>query len=65
MPQLPDIEMVLERETKGALRFRGQGADDPDRPLHIIGTLYLRKAGLAALGIEGAKRLTVRLEVEP
>jgi hypothetical protein len=62
---LPEIAMVLERETKGALRYRGLGDDDPDKPLHILGTLYLRKAGLAALGIDKpAQRVTVKIEVE-
>ncbi len=41
-------DMTLERETKVAVRY----AEDQDNPLYLIGTLYLRKAGLAAKGEE-------------
>jgi hypothetical protein len=40
------VVMVLERETKGALRYRGIEDDDPDLDGYLIGTLYLRKAAL-------------------
>jgi hypothetical protein len=65
MVKVPKVVMVLERQTKGAYRYRGTGEDDPDRPLYVIGTLYLRRAGLAALGIEEApSAITVEIEVK-
>lgn len=44
------IEMILEKETKGAVRY-----EEPERkggdPNYLIGTLYLRKAYLKEKGL--------------
>jgi hypothetical protein len=56
-------EFVLERETKGALRY--QEVDDKDQPVETvwakIGTLYIRKTGFER-GTEPPNRLTVTVE---
>ena len=39
------IVMTLNKETKGAVRYEEPTSDNP---LYLVGTLYLRKAGLAA-----------------
>lgn len=39
------VEMVGVKGTKGAIRFKGTGPDDPSQPFYLIGTLYLRKEG--------------------
>lgn len=54
-------EMQLERETKGAVRY----AEDQSDPLYLLGTLYLRKAGLAAKGenLGGEKGWPKRIRV--
>lgn len=58
------ITMVLDRETKGALRYAGQGEDSPEEPMYLIGTLYLRKAGvLHHLGVKQPSTITVTVEV--
>jgi hypothetical protein len=49
-----EIQFILERETKGALRF--QEVDANDKPLEspddgAIGTLYVRKAFIAGLDL--------------
>ena len=54
-------DMTLERETKGAVRY----AEDQSDPLYLLGTLYLRKAALAAKGEElgGEKGWPQRIRV--
>lgn len=44
------VTMTLERETKGALRYRGIADDDPMTSSYLIGTLYLRKAAVCGEG---------------
>jgi hypothetical protein len=55
---------LLERETKGALRY--QEVDDKDQPLETvwakIGTLYIRKTAFER-GAEVPKRLIVTVEL--
>jgi hypothetical protein len=56
-------EFVLERETKGALRY--QEVDDKGQPVETvwakIGTLYIRKTAFER-GTEPPNRLTVTVE---
>lgn len=57
-------DMTLERETKGAVRY----AEDQSDPLYLLGTLYLRKAALAAQDKDLAekgwpKRIRVTVEL--
>jgi hypothetical protein len=56
---------LLERETKGALRY--QEIDDKDQPLETvwakIGTLYIRKTAFER-GAEPPKRLIVTIEAQ-
>lgn len=60
-----ETELTFEKETKGAVRY----AEDQSDPLYLLGTLYLRKAGLAAKGDElggekgWPKRIRVSIEV--
>lgn len=60
------FKMKLQKETKGALRYVGLGEDDPSYPFYLVGTLYLRKAGLFHR-VEGATpppdEITVTIEV--
>lgn len=46
------ITLTLKKETKGALQYANAGAESD--PLHVIDTLYVRKAGVMAAG--GAER---------
>lgn len=54
-------ELMLERETKGAVRY----AEDQNDPLYLFGTLYVRKAALAAKGenLGGEKGWPKRIRV--
>lgn len=42
------INFTLEKETKGAIRYQEDQATQLSEP--VIGTLYIRKSGLAKLG---------------
>ena len=56
-------EFLLERETKGALRY--QEVEDKGQPVETvwakIGTLYIRKTAFER-GVEPPNRLTVTVE---
>ena len=58
-------QFVLERETKGALRY--QEVDDKGQPIEVvaakIGTLYIRKTAFEAGG-DVPKRLKVTVEAQ-
>lgn len=59
------VQMYFDTETKGAYRFRGENDDSPDDPLYLIGTLYLRKAALKAMGLKGQPGpIHVTVEIE-
>ncbi len=47
------VTLYLERETKGALRYEGRGEEEQGKPQSLIGTLYLRKAGLRHHCVKG------------
>lgn len=49
-----------ERETKGTIRFSEVMETDLDEPK--VGTLYVRKSTLAAIGFERGGILTVSIE---
>ncbi len=52
------IKFEIEKETKGAVRYKEIG-EDP-----VIGTLYIRKSHLKELGIEEAKVIVVEVRRE-
>jgi hypothetical protein len=56
-------KFILERETKGAVRY--QEIDEKDKPLDVaaakIGTLYIRKATFSA---DAPKRIKVTVEAD-
>lgn len=57
------ITLTLKKETKGALQYENPAAQTD--ALHVIDTLYVRKAGVQAASKNGAKwpqSITVTLE---
>jgi hypothetical protein len=64
--KLGQIPFVLERETKGALRYTE--VDDAGKPIEMawakIGTLYIRKTAFER-GATPPQRLAVTVEVLP
>jgi len=58
------VTMSLVRETKGALRYEGIDGDNPVAPHYLIGTLYLRKAGLEHWIIEDGEGWPNKITVE-
>jgi len=49
MKSIIDVSMVLERETKGAVRYQEvDAAGNPMTEDYKIGTLYIRKSALKA-----------------
>lgn len=61
------VTLTLVKETKGALRYEGEGLEAQYAPLRLIGTLYLRKAGVEQYLIEDGDKwpqsITVTVEV--
>ncbi|MCU7380828.1 hypothetical protein OBO34_21165 [Clostridiales Family XIII bacterium ASD5510] len=52
------ITFEVEKETKGAIRYR-EVSEDP-----VIGTLYIRKAHLKDLGLTGKENVIVEITKE-
>ncbi len=56
------LTFAFERETKNTIRFQEQVADQLDTPQ--IGTLYVAKATLKALGWKQGNLLSITLGIE-
>ena len=52
------MKFEFEKETKGAVRYK-ECAEDP-----VIGTLYIRKAHLKELGLEGHEAIILEIRKE-
>lgn len=53
------ITFVPEKETKNTVRYQEQDQTEPGQP--AIGTLYVQKATITALGLTPSDNLTVTL----
>lgn len=57
------VRFTRKKETKGAIQYEEDGHDT--NPLFLVGTLYLRKAGLAHAGVAPPDRVTITLDLDP
>lgn len=55
------VVMQLNKETKGAVQYKETGIQN--NPLYLVGTLYLRKAGMEHAFELGTREFPLKLKV--
>ena len=58
------VHLHLARVTKGALRYEGEGNEDPESDNRLVGVLYLRKSGMQKYLLEDGEDWPKTIEVE-
>lgn len=62
MTKTATVHMEVSKLTKGAVQYKEPAGDN--NPMYLIGTLYLRKTGMAHGGLQTAKTATGGMRTE-